>query len=264
MNPVILLVLHSTLTKSMMGVTVIAKLTKQFFSPGALPLSSLGSILLFSPVWCYLALYSSCLFLTLTSTAASGWLFSQCCCLNIISSWAETQHVTIFQGWTMKGACRPRCCQSPGSTFIWVVVSFCSIPSLRLGNTPLYFYKSASRTEYIWSRKFFTSSHHHLMKWRLLLCFTGFLKRIQLLPTFHLLTTTRTFTSTLSPTIPFYTLFCIPLLYRLHLQTLIFGSFIYHPKEKIRFSYGTLGKDVTKVGIMSYLGHMFAQKKSFS
>lgn len=92
---------HSTLTKSMMGVMLIAKLTEQFFSPGALPLSSLGSVLLFSHMVSSGPLFIPA-FLTLTSAAVSGWLFPQCCRLNIISPGAETQHVTILQGWTME------------------------------------------------------------------------------------------------------------------------------------------------------------------
>lgn len=75
MNRLIVLGLLSTLMKSVMEVTVIVKLTDGFFSPRALHFASLGPVLLLFPVRCYLAFYSFCFFLLLTSTAANGWLF---------------------------------------------------------------------------------------------------------------------------------------------------------------------------------------------
>ena len=125
---------------------------------------------------------------------------------------------------------------------------------LKLGETPLFFYKSVSHTEYIWSGKIF--SFLSPAKWKLLLCFECCIKRNPLIsanmpPTHYdpTLTTTPALTSTCSRIIPSHTLFFYYFTLSTSSSDFVFWFLIsiYHPKEDYIFSSGGWRRDITKV-----------------
>lgn len=236
-------VLYSTLTKSMMEVKIIPKSTTRFFSPGVCtshPYSlscSFFCTVLYGPLF---------ILSHPPSHIHRGWwldLFPVPAILLLSSMWQS-----LKGGWWKDPACQV----TPSKpVFSSVLVSFCYILFKKLGETPLFFYKPASHTEFIWSGSFFYFLPTPPPRDESFCCFNCYIKRIPLIsaPT----PPTLTHNPYTHPHTQSYHSFPCLIFYSFIVRTsssdfdFWFLISIHHPKGKNIFSYGVSGKHITKV-----------------
>ena len=230
MNPLIVFVLHSTLTKSVMGIMVIAKLTKWFFS---LWLCTSHPRVCLAPFACT-ALSGPLFILSLPSSHnhSSQWL--------TLPSAVASRHIALEQRPSMWQSCKGGPWKDPASqdvpskpmTCLYLCRGFFLLhPFLKLGNTPLFFYKSASHTEYIWSGKFFHFLPPHPRNESFCSALNVVLREgLWFLPPLHPVTMTPTLTTTLHPppcSVPSF--FLIPYFLFLYSEDFIFRHWFLVP-----------------------------------
>ena len=249
-------VLYSTLTKSMMEVKIIPKSTTRFFSPGVCtshPYSlscSFFCTVLYGPLF---------ILSHPPSHIHRGWwldLFPVPAILLLSSMWQS-----LKGGWWKDPACQV----TPSKpVFSSVLVSFCYILFKKLGETPLFFYKPASHTEFIWSGSFFYFLPTPPPRDESFCCFNCYIKRIPLIsaPTPPTLTH-----NPYSPPHSVISFFPMSYFLFLHCKDFIFRLWflVPHlyppPKGKKYIQLWSLRETYNQSGILSCLGHTLLKRR---